>query len=250
MLLFVAGSGIAGSQDKSAVTITSPTDGTALSQSSVDVTVSFSASTGGKGAGGNVKDIQLLINQQVVASFNNPPQIKFGTHTFLQVDLSAFVGQTVALVARAFQGNVNANNFTDSLVVNLAVQQAPPASMGISSLQCNFDNTANTLKYSWVVAWANQPLPFKGMVHVEVTFFDNNGAVIPKFIPPDTAFAGGGPGVAGTGTATGSGAPAIPAGSIIRAIVEVTLKDVKHTGDGTAVPVNPGSQSVTCERQT
>lgn len=251
MMLFVAGPGIASSQDKSAVAITSPTDGSALNQAAVDVTVSFSASTGGKGAGGNVKVIQLLVNQQVVATFNNPPQVKSGTHTFPQVDLSAFIGQTVALIARAFQGNTNGDNSTDSTTVNVAVEpQQQPPTLGISVVGGMFDNA--TLKYNWTVAWSNQAITFTAKVHVEITFFDaSNTQVGNKFIPNDTVFGGGGAGNLGTGSQSspgGASAP-VPAGSVTKAQIKVTIPEAKRTDNINIIP-DPAERTIEVERQT
>src|SRR5579864_1696604 len=110
------------------VSITSPASGTATNQSKVDVTVSFSTDLSGQG-GGNVTTVQLLVNGVIVAAFDNPPEIKSGTHLFPSVDLSSFAntGAGASLVARAFHGNVNAGHFVDSVPVTFIVDTIPPA---------------------------------------------------------------------------------------------------------------------------
>ncbi len=104
------------------VSITSPQSGAAISQAKIDVTVAFSTDPSGKG-GGNVSSIEVLVNGAVVATFDNPPQIKSGTHTFAAVDLSSYLksGNNVTLVARAFHGNVKAGQYADSAPVVLVV---------------------------------------------------------------------------------------------------------------------------------
>jgi hypothetical protein len=110
----------AADQARPEVAITSPTDGSTISQTTVDVTVSFASSPGG----GNVSTIELLVNRQVVATYENASRIKSGTHTFLAVDLSAFAntGQPVVLAARAYQGNKRANLSRDSAPVRVTVK--------------------------------------------------------------------------------------------------------------------------------
>jgi hypothetical protein len=244
--LAVAGSGIASSQGKSSVAITSPTDGTALNQSSVDVTVAFSASTGGNGAGGNVKVIQLLANQQLLATFNNPPQIKSGTHTFTQVDLSAFVGQAVALVARAFQGNANNNNFTDSPVVNVSVEVAP-ATLGVSKASCMRDGSdANKVNFSWTVVWANQTTQFNATVNVTAVWTTSDGALLGSSTNlPSSKIVGGGTAqpsdsFSGSGSVTRAQGPQNTGGVIIR----ITITDAKTV---TNVEIKPDPASATTD---
>jgi hypothetical protein len=245
--LVVAGTGSASSQGKSSVAITSPTDGTALNQSSVDVTVAFSASTGGNGAGGNVKVIQLLANQQLLATFNNPPQIKSGTHTFTQVDLSAFIGQTVALVARAFQGNEHGGNSTDSETVNIAVEPQQKPTLGMTKASCMRDSTdANKLNFTWTVAWTNQTTQFTAKVTVTALWTTADGALLGSSLDlPSTNIVGGGAALptdtfSGSGSVTRAQAPQNAGGAQFK----ITITNAKTV---TNVAITPDPASATTD---
>jgi hypothetical protein len=245
-LLAVAGPGIAGTGPKSFISITSPTDGTALNQAFVDVTVEFSASTDGKGAGGNVKVIQLLANQQLLATFHNPPQVKSGTHTFSQVDLSAFLGQNVALVARAFQGNVNGDQSSDSGTVNVAVQ-AQPATLGMSKASCTHDSAdANKINFTWTVAWKNQSTQFTGTVTVTAIWTTSDGAGLGSSLDlASTNIVGGGAAqpsdtFAGSGSVTRAQAPQNAGGVRFK----ITITNAKTVGN---VVITPDPASATTD---
>ncbi|HVR87014.1 MAG TPA: Ig-like domain-containing protein, partial [Planctomycetota bacterium] len=108
------------------VSITSPTSGV-TNQTKMDVTVTFSTGTTVKG-GGNITTVQLLMNGNVVASYDNPPQTKSGTHTFLSVDFSsaANTGSAATLVARAYHANVKAGQYAYSSAVILIVDTIAP----------------------------------------------------------------------------------------------------------------------------
>lgn len=98
----------------------------------VDVTVQFSTE-----GTGNCKTIQLVINGTVVASFDNPANVKEGTHTFEGVDLEPYLGEAVTLSAVAYQGSTNAPNGgsdpdADGAGGTIQVDQTPPVLTAVS----------------------------------------------------------------------------------------------------------------------
>lgn len=56
---------------------------------------------------GNVKRLDLLINHAVVATYDNPPRVKQGTHVF-EVDLTPYRNSRYLLEVVAYQGDAGA----------------------------------------------------------------------------------------------------------------------------------------------
>ena len=92
------------------VAITSPSSGTQVEGSSVDVTVAFNATANDpQEPTGNVTLVELALDGSTVGGFTNPPGTKSGSHTF-GVDLSGAAAGEHTLVARAYQGNPDAGH--------------------------------------------------------------------------------------------------------------------------------------------
>jgi hypothetical protein len=110
VILLVAG-GMAWAQPANPlpqVEILSPQAGYATNQGQLSVAVWFSAYKDKNGKPvGNVHTVKLLLNGQVVATYQNPPQVKSGGTNFT-VDISVLPEGTATLVAQAFQGNEKA----------------------------------------------------------------------------------------------------------------------------------------------
>ena len=113
------------------VSIVSPADGVATAQVAIEVEVAFRASANSKKAKttGNVSTVILLVNGVEVDRYENPRNIKEGTHTF-QVDLSAFPDSNVTLQACSYQGNVKAGHSTCSATPSVVVDRTPPEITG------------------------------------------------------------------------------------------------------------------------
>ncbi|MBV8878963.1 MAG: hypothetical protein JO332_03255 [Planctomycetaceae bacterium] len=163
------------------VAITSPADGTVLDSLVVDVTVAFSAPHG------NVKRIELLHDDQVLASFDNPPNVKSGTHTFPAVDLSSFEGDAISLTARAFQGNPQAGLFSLSPPILLdSSRTRPKPTVQIVNADCTQDVLFARLQTNWTISWSDfpsnargvGPLPVRIAGHVTVRFFNAANAQV------------------------------------------------------------------------
>jgi hypothetical protein len=92
------------------IEILSPQAGYATNQNQLPVAVWFSAYKDKNGKPvGNVHTVKLLLNGQVVGTYQNPPQVKSGGTNFM-VDISALPEGTATLVAQAFQGNEKAGH--------------------------------------------------------------------------------------------------------------------------------------------
>jgi hypothetical protein len=74
---------------------------------------------------GNVKDIDLLVDGQIVETFTNPPNIKDGSHTFT-LALAGFPEGTLQIQAQGFQGNRNANLKGVSNTVHVMIDRTAP----------------------------------------------------------------------------------------------------------------------------
>ena len=113
--LFAVPSILAAGKGGPDVSIVSPADGVATDQGLIDVEVAFRASANPTGKAkrttGNVSTVILPVNGVEVDRYENPRNVKEGTHTF-EVDLSAFPDGAVTLQACAYQGNVKAGNST------------------------------------------------------------------------------------------------------------------------------------------
>lgn len=129
------------------VSITSPQDGFATNQSTLTVTVSFKASANSTGKAqtstGNVSLLILKINNNEVARFDNPPNIKEGNHTF-SVDLSNYPESKAILQAFAYQGNINAGLVGESNIVNITIDRTPPVVSGTLNPLPNAQGWNNT----------------------------------------------------------------------------------------------------------
>jgi hypothetical protein len=79
-----------------------------------------------KGETGNVSTVVLKRNGAEVGRFDNPSQVKEGTHTF-PVSLAAFPEGSATLQAFAFQGDSHAGLVGASNIVHLVVDRAAPA---------------------------------------------------------------------------------------------------------------------------
>ncbi len=103
---------------KVSISITSPATGSAI-PTPASVVVAY-ASTGSQKAPSKIDAIELLVNGQVVSTFEVPRHPGTGTHTFSNVDLSSFAGSgvPVSLVARAV---LDKKHFEDSVPVLVTV---------------------------------------------------------------------------------------------------------------------------------
>ena len=107
------------------VAITSPSSGTQVEGSHVDVTVAFNATANDpQEPTGNVTLVELTLDGGTVGGFTNPPGTKSGSHTF-GVDLSGVAAGEHTLVARAYQGNPDAGHVGTSAPVTIVVVRAP-----------------------------------------------------------------------------------------------------------------------------
>lgn len=161
-ILFLAGiftlSVLAKNQDVvPKVEILSPISGTATNQNSIDVAVWFSAykEQNGKSVG-NVHTVKLLLNGQVVGTYQNPPNIKSGGVN-LTVNLAGLPEGPAILQAIAFQGNENAGHQGNSNVVTIIIDRTNPT---VSIIPANGEVlTTNTpivkVQYSDTIAGVN-----------------------------------------------------------------------------------------------
>jgi len=80
---------------------------------------------------GNCKTIDLVIGGEIVASYENPANVKQGDHTFVDVDISAILNEQATLSAVAYQGNRNAaqgGSDPEAEGASIEVQYGPPPS--------------------------------------------------------------------------------------------------------------------------
>ena len=116
------------------VTIVSPQDGTATQANTIEVTVTFEAGANPNAKDkttGNVQDVDLLVDGQVVQTFSNSPDIKQGTHTFT-VDVTGGVERVLTFQACAYQGNRQAGLKGCSQIVRIGVDRGKPPVIAIA----------------------------------------------------------------------------------------------------------------------
>ncbi len=108
--------------------IRSPVDGLATNQDTLSVEVAFRASANPNGEGertGNVSTVVLKLDGVEVNSYDNPPAMKRGTHTFA-VDVSSHADGPIAIEACAHQGSVTAGLVMCTDIVTVVVDRTPP----------------------------------------------------------------------------------------------------------------------------
>ncbi|GEM_PF-3888449 len=119
LALFLTFSASAANPPALTMSITSPANGFATNQASLNVVVAYSAKQG------NVQDIDLLKNGTLIQTFTNKPRTKTGTHAFA-VSLTTLAEGTYQFQARAFQGNRKANQFVLSTPISVIVDRTAP----------------------------------------------------------------------------------------------------------------------------
>ena len=128
------------------VSIISPADGIATAQGEVQVNVAFRATANSaeeQGPTGNVIIVVLLLNGEEVGRYENPPQVKEGTHTF-EVDISGLPDGAVSFEACAYQGNVKGGNVACSPTVSVVVDRTPPEISAVITPTPNANGWNNT----------------------------------------------------------------------------------------------------------
>ena len=110
------------------VSILSPEDGLATNQDTLPVEVAFGSSADPNGEGeptGNVSTVVLKLDGVEVNSYDNPPAMKLGTHTFA-VDVRSHADGPIAIEACAHQGSVMAGLVVCTDIVTVVVDRTPP----------------------------------------------------------------------------------------------------------------------------
>ena len=108
------------------VSITSPADGSAFNGSTVSIEVEFHAWVDPEtGDVGNVRDVDLLLGDEILETIPHTPPVTEGSETF-DVDISGFDDRVLEFVAHAYQGNRHAGLFQASEVIRVLVDRTPP----------------------------------------------------------------------------------------------------------------------------
>lgn len=150
-LAFAGGAGAAG-EAAPEILISSPADGFVTSQTALDIVVFFASKDLGEA---NVRDVDLLRDGEVVATFANAAQEKRGSHSFT-VDLSALPDGTYTFQARAFQGDRKAGLVGTSQAVRVILDRT----LGQGVLLVDDDGGRN-LEAFFVQALEARGIPFR-----------------------------------------------------------------------------------------
>ena len=125
------------------VAITSPSSGTQVDGTRVDVAVSFNATANDpREPTGNVTLVELTLDGSTVGAFTNAPGTKSGSQTF-GVDLSGTAAGEHTLVARAWQGNPDAGHVGTSGPVTIIIVRAPPPDRTPPTITARVEPAAN-----------------------------------------------------------------------------------------------------------
>ena len=126
------------------VEIVAPDTGFCTNQSSINIAVWFSAYKEQNGKSiGNVQTVELLLNGTIIATYQNPPNVKTGGANF-PVTLSTLPEGTLSFQAYAYQGNKKAGLKGVSKIVTVTIDRTPPT-ISISPANGFILNTATPL---------------------------------------------------------------------------------------------------------